>query len=79
MLIIACLAFAASRAMFAAESAATKRVQVRTINDLRSTVRAAPGGYDPRGAGMILVPEPSTATLVLAGLIFAGQMTRVRT
>ena len=30
-----------------------------------------PAGYDPQGVGMILVPEPTTATLLLSG-IFAG-------
>ena len=35
-----------------------------------------PAGYDPQGVGMILVPEPSTATLGFAGLIFAGFLRR---
>jgi hypothetical protein len=31
-----------------------------------------PSGYDPQGAGMIFVPEPTTATLLLLGFMFAG-------
>jgi Pentapeptide repeats (8 copies) len=31
-----------------------------------------PPGYDPQGAGMIFVPEPATANLLSAGLIFTG-------
>lgn len=35
-----------------------------------------PPGYDPQGAGMIFVPEPTTIPLLLAGLIFAGVLQR---
>ena len=41
----------------------------RSIYD--STTRF-PAGYDPEGAGMILVPEPATVTLLCTGLLFAG-------
>jgi uncharacterized protein YjbI with pentapeptide repeats len=30
-----------------------------------------PPGYDPQGAGMLFVPEPTTATVLLLGLSFA--------
>jgi len=30
-----------------------------------------PTGYDPQGAGMLFVPEPTTATVLLLGLSFA--------
>ena len=41
----------------------------RSIYD--STTRF-PAGYDPEGAGMILVPEPATVTLLCPSLICAG-------
>jgi hypothetical protein len=43
---------------------------LRSIYD--SSTRFPPG-YDPQGAGMILVPEPATVTLLLSGLIFSSR------
>jgi uncharacterized protein YjbI with pentapeptide repeats len=42
---------------------------LRSIYD--SSTRFPPG-YDPQGVGMILVPEPATATLLCSSLILAG-------